>query len=739
MNRTIIEKGKCLIFDAGLPKCYWAEAVSMAAYLINRSYTSTHGKTPDEIYFNKKVNISELKLFGQPVMVHVNNVNRRKLDEKAIKMIFVGYDDQTKGYRCINKSNRKLTISRDVKFLNPSTKPHAKFLDVYSDTGSDDDETDEAEDESYDTPNESTNDENELNGETANNNLSETTNDNEMSVVSTSSQGDEDYIPDETININSRRSEIRTRSKSVTLPSLRLNSHFALFTEPSTVTEALESAEAASWKIAMDDEIKSMINNNTWILEKLPPNRKAIKCKWIFKIKRDANGQISKYKARLVAKGFSQRPGLDFDETFAPVVRYDSIRYLIALAVTNGYTICQMDAVTAFLQGDLNENVYMEQPEKYKDGTNRACKLLKAIYGLKQAGRQWNIKLDAAIRKYGLIKSTADPCIYFDKNIDIIIAIYVDDILIYYRNEEKLQRIKDFLHLNFKMKDLGKAKSCLGMSINQHSNGIDLDQSVYTYDILKRFNMLDSKPVGTPSEIGVKVSIKMLTENNDLTGQVPYREAIGSLIHLANCTRPDISFAVNNTSRFNEKHSSEHWQAVKRIFRYLNGTADFKLHFRSGANDETHAYCDSDWASEPDKRRSCSAHVILKANAAISWFSHRQEIVALSSTEAEYISLSDCVKQVLWIRKLIDELENDQKSIVINMDNDSSIKLSKTDAYSSRTKHIDVRFHHTRHQIDMKTIAVQYCKTAENTADSLTKSVTRDKTMFCNTGMGLGQ
>lgn len=798
MNRTIIEKAKCLLFDAGLPKSYWAEAVSMAVYLINRTYTSTHGKTPHEKFTGEKVDISDLKLFGCPVMVHVPKANRKKLDEKAVKMIFVGYDSETKGYRCINTSNRKLTISRDVKFLDHSMKPAQNYMDSYTiDESEDENKVADTTDDEFCTPNTSSTPKasdatntsinspstsnassaaaiNSGNDSTINNNVdtsnendstitsnvdnnNSTNDDNEETIASDSSENGTqsdgyntslDESETTTTNANDpdyktrartdRRSDIGTRSKTRSVSDLNLISHYALFVEPTTVTEALKSAESESWKKAMESEMESLTCNNTWELVPLPKDRKAIKCKWVFKVKRDANGQTSKYKARLVAKGFSQRPGIDFDETFAPVVRYDSIRYLLALSVTNGYTIDQMDAVTAFLQGDLPESVYMEQAEYFADGTNRVCKLQKAIYGLKQAGRQWNIKLDGAVKKYGLIKSVADPCIYYSSDLNIIIAIYVDDILIFHRNTNDLINIKTFLHSNFKMKDLGKAKSCLGMRINQHESGIDLDQITYVNDILSRFGMADCKPIGTPSDISTKLSVLTINDDNDLTGKVPYREAIGSLIHLANCTRPDIAFAVNDASRFNAKHASEHWQAVKRIFRYLRGTSDYRLQYKRSGNAKTHAFCDSDFASEPDKRRSCSAHVILKANAAITWHSHRQDIVALSSTEAEYISLSDCVKQVLWHRKLINELENNQLQVTIYMDNESSIKLSKNDAYSARTKHIDVRFHHTRHQIEMQTISIEYCKTAENTADALTKPVTKEKTIFCNDQMGLG-
>lgn len=454
-------------------------------------------------------------------------------------------------------------------------------------------------------------------------------------------------------------------------------------------------------------------------------------------MKRDAAGTITKYKARLVAKGFSQRPGIDYKETFSPVIRYDSIRYLLALATKNGYSIEQMDAVTAFLQGKLDEEVYMNQPEGFDDNSGRVCKLIKAIYGLKQASRQWNQKLDTALKSFGFKQSVADPCVYFDNDINIIIAVYVDDFLIFYRNQEQLTAVKKMLHVSFKMKDLGAAQSCLGLRLTQSEGRIELDQSFYIKEILTRFDMHECKPVNTPSNTGIKLSAQMVTNENDLTGKVPYQEAVGSLIHLTNCTRADIAFAVNEVSKFNQKHSQEHWTAVKRIFRYLRGTIDMKVLYTRKESNEMHAFCNSDFATDEDERRSCSAYVILMSNGPISWYSHRQPIIALSSTEAEYIALSDCTKHLLWLRKLTNELEKECSTTVINVDNESTIKLSKSDQYSSRTKHIDVRYHHVRELITSGTVKVQYVNTKLNVADSLTKAVTAEKTAYCREKMGI--
>lgn len=251
------------------------------------------------------------------------------------------------------------------------------------------------------------------------------------------------------------------------------------------------------------------------------------------------------------------------------------------------------------------------------------------------------------------------------------------------------------------MKDLGKAQSCLGIRIRQTKNGIEMDQSAYIKEILERFNMTECIPTGTPSNTSEKLSVTMIKENNDLVGKVPFQEAVVSLLHLTQGTRPDIAFAVNDVSLFNARHSNEHWQAVKRIFRYLKGTIDAKLILHLNGNVKMHAFTDADWASEIDKRRSCSGYVIKMSNAAISWNSKRQPIVALSSTEAEYIALSSTVREVIWLRQLAQELTHDcEDPTVIYCDNQSSIKLAASEAYRPRTKHIDVHFHHTRDKID---------------------------------------
>ncbi|HBK83011.1 MAG TPA: hypothetical protein DDZ41_05345, partial [Flavobacterium sp.] len=709
MNRTIVERAKCMLHDAQLSKDYWAEAVNMATYLINRT-VNTHcpEKTPEEIWSGKKIDLSDLKVFGSPVMVHIPKEKRKKWDYKSSKQIFVGYDSQSKGYRCIDPVNKKLQIARDVIIMEKHDI-HQIIMDSVREV-----ETQTHNNEML-----------ELKTEPEVTTIDQTVDTSDDEEITTAEQtvdnADDEYEPDETV-VKIQRSPYKTRAKSKS--SYSYNSlNYACFVQPENVEEALHSEDSENWKLAMQDEIKSHEINNTWSLVKLPPNRKAIKTKWVFKVKQNEKGEVERYKARLVAKGYGQRYGIEYTETYSPVVRYVSIRYLIALAVQKGYNIHQMDVTTAFLQGDIEEEIFMEQPEGYHDGSNKVCRLNRSIYGLKQAGRQWNLKLDSRLKTYGLNKSKCDPCIYYSNDQSIIIAIYVDDFLIFHNNQDKLSQLKKFLSENFQMKDLGEAKYCLGLNITQKKGSFEIDQIKYVNEILKRFGMEDCKPIGTPRDVNQK--FKPATDDT-MIKDVPYQEAIGSLLYLAQATRPDIAFAVNDLSRYNLKHNTSHWQGVKRIIRYLKGTSQYKLKYTNEDIDDMCAFSDADWASQEEDRRSCTGFIIKMAGGAIRWGSKRQPVVALSSTEAEYIALSATVREIIWLKNFANEINSKcSNPSVVHCDNQSAIKLGMCDGFRPRTKHIDTRYHHIREQIQSKNIEVRYISTKLMSADSLTKPVTK--------------
>lgn len=735
MNRTLTEKTRCLLFDANLPKVYWAEAMNMAAYLTNRSVcASLMNRTPEEVFTGNKMNLSNLRIFGSAVMVHIPKANRKKLDAKSQKLIFVGYDSETKGYRCIDTATRKLTVSRDVIFHEDSAKQMVS-LDFDSNSESDSEiESDLNDDTTRErVPSGETNPDEIGGSSTPNSTLTHTEETTAISPI-------DDHLHDPDFATRAQteeKGELRTSERQKKQFRPFQSNMFALMIEPVTVREAQESQEAEKWKKAMGEEIQSHATNQTWSLVELPKGKKPIKSKWVFKIKESSVSNDVRFKARLVAKGYSQRPGIDYEETFAPVVRHASLRILFALTVKFNLSIYQMDAITAFLQGDLSETIFMEQPEGFSDGTAKVCLLNKAVYGLKQAGRAWNLKLNDALLKFNLKRSKLDPCIYYNSALKLFVAIYVDDFLIFYDSVEVLNKLKADLHTAFNMKEIGEAKECLKIRIKRGSNAIEIDQTPYIQQLIVRYGLQDVKPSKTPGDANTKLSIRQITADNDVTGKVPYQELIGSLLYLAQGTRPDISFAVNDASRFNKQHCTEHWEAVLRILKYCKGTMHAKLVYRT-RSEELHAFSDADWASDIDKRRSCTGYVVMMSGAAITWRSQRQETVAQSSTEAEYLALSTTVKEMAWVTQFVDELCNtNTKPITVYCDNQSAIKLGAVEAFRERTKHIDVRHHHIRERVEENAIKLQYISTNEMTADALTKPLTGEKTQKFAAKMGL--
>lgn len=717
MNRTIIERAKCMLADSELGKQFWAEAVHHAAFLINRSLNRTVGSvTPEEIWSGKQPDFTNLKLFGRRVMVHVPKVKRRKWDNKAVEMIFVGYADTQKGFRCFDESKRRVVVSRDVDFMQPNAaKMSAKVMvDV-----DDDDEGDVEPSDAVGVDNTS--------GDIENNE-----DDAFDDAIS-----DPDYQPTDAVALP-RDGDLR-RSERSREPIVRYNplSYLACDREPNdpaTVREALDGNNGENWKEAMRSELASLDKNGTWELVELPVERKAIKTKWVFKTKRADDGSVVRYKARLVAKGCAQKYGVDYTETYSPVVRYTSIRILIALAAQRGLRIDQMDAVTAYLQGDLDAEIYTLQPDGFNDGSGRVCKLKKAMYGLKQSGRQWNKCLDEALLSFGLAKSMLDPCVYYTKDNSLIIAIYVDDFLIFWRDAAVRDELKKKLSEKFQMKDMGQAKTCVGISIRFEDDGITIGQSTYAKEILARFGMADCKAASTPTDTSQKLSAKMV-QPGDVSIDVPFQEAVGSLLFLVQGTRPDLAFAVSDVSRFNKSHGVAHWTAVKRILRYLKGTIEYRIKYKF-SNEPINGFVDADWASDVDERRSCTGWLFKLAGGAVSWSCKRQKTVALSTAEAEYMAMASATQETVWLTQFLHSFKI-VGGILLRGDNQSALDIAREDAFRQNTKHISIRYHFIREKVQSGAIVLDYVPTDENVADCLTKGVGVNKLQFCITAMGI--
>ncbi|KAJ9556386.1 hypothetical protein OSB04_011000 [Centaurea solstitialis] len=439
--------------------------------------------------------------------------------------------------------------------------------------------------------------------------------------------------------------------------------------------------DAAFWKEAIDDELSSILENNTWVLSDLPPGFKPLGCKWIFKKKMKVDGTIDKFKARLVIQGFRQKPGIVYFDTYAPVARISTIRLLIALAAIHKLVVHQMDVKTAFLNGELDEEVYMKQPEGFvPSNEHKVCKLVKSLYGLKQAPKQWHQQFDEVILSSGFKLNQSDKYVYsrFDSSgSGVIICLYVDDMLIFGTDQLQVDETKSLLSSKFAMKDLGEADVILGIRIKRVDKGIALTQSHYVEKILKKINYSDCSPVSTPMD----PSVKLMPNKGMAISQLEYSQAIGWLMYAMTSTRPDIAYAVGRLGRYTSNPSTQHWQAIQRVFKYLKGTMDYGLYYL-GYPSVLEGYSDASWITHVEEdHSSTTGWVFLLGGGAISWASKKQTCITNSTMESEFVALAAAGKEAESLRNLIYEIPLWSKPIApISIHCDSAVTLAK--AYS---------------------------------------------------------
>ena len=491
----------------------------------------------------------------------------------------------------------------------------------------------------------------------------------------------------------------------------------------------------------MKAELKSMHLRGVFRAAKLPRGQGAIGTKWVFKIKRKADGSVEKYKARLVAKGFKQKYGIDYTETFSPVVKYVTLRMVIAITKYFDWPLDQLDVVTAFLYGVMKEKVYCVIPEGVEmDGDFDCLELVKAIYGLKQASRVWNETFDEFVCSIGFEVSAFDPCLYI-KVVDghcVLVLVYVDDVLVTGSSLELIAQTKSDLKTRFEMTDSGKCTFVLGIELVDGSDGsVTMCQRRYVNDILKRFGMDECKATTSP----VDLSTRLVASSEAAKIDVPFREAVGALMHLTTATRPDIAYAVGYVSRFMENPQQEHWTAVKRIFRYLQGTKSHGLRFQPSDKIDFRGYSDADWAGDHADRKSTSGYTFMLMGAPVSWGSKKQSSVSLSTSEAEYIALSLAIQEGKWVHRLLCEIlaaaNEPGPDLVIREDNQSCIKMTKNPVNHGRAKHIDIKYHHIRDEVKRGEVQLEYCETSVMMADIMTKGLSGPRHKDLTTALGI--
>jgi hypothetical protein len=494
------------------------------------------------------------------------------------------------------------------------------------------------------------------------------------------------------------------------------------------------------WMAAADSEYNSLMENKTWRLVQLPLGRTAIGCRWVFRAEYDSDGRVNRFKAGLVAKGYAQKYGIDYNETFSPVVHFSSKRTLFAFAVQNNMVIHQMDVVTAFLNGRLDEDIYLRQREGYVQSGKEdlVCKLEKSLYGLKQSPRCWNRALQEKLEKLGFTKVFADPCVYVKKEDTlIIIAVHVDDLIILVENVQEMEEMKRVLKVEFKMTDMGELQYYVGVSVVQdkQNNRLWLHQRQYINKIIVKFGKAEAKTVAKPADVNVKlIKEDRVSKPVDPT---QYQSIIGSLLHLAVATRPDIAYAMGVLSKFCAKPLEAQLTPAKRVLRYLKGTENLGLKYDGSTNKSLMVYSDADWAGDLHDRHSTGGNALIMASGAVTWSSKKQPTVALLTAEAEYVALSFATQETIWLCQLLGDIGQPlAEATVIYEDNQAAISIAKNPVSHARTKHIDTRYYFICEQLH-RVIALEYDPTTEMVADILTKSLSKFQFMKLRYALGL--
>lgn len=724
--RTTVEAARAMIYAKDLNVNLWAEAINSAVYILNRTSTSTvKNKTPWELWYGKQVTFNHLHVFGSEVYVHIPKEKRRKLDAKAKKCLFVGYDNYVKGFRVFDTKTNTIEIARDVKFL----------LNEFSTSSDENSKGEEGQHDDEDkfatiisTNNQETNHEILQQKQNDDNQGASTQQVRSTQIVQQRQKNFADIDEDNILDTRMR--------PRVSMSMMACMAAFDIDNEPKNFDEAVKSQSKVEWQRAMEDEFDSLIKNKTWILVDKPEKQKVIDNKWVFKIKRNPNGSVVRYKARLVARGFNQQHGIDYEETFSPVVRFTSIRTMLSIAAKNRYTVKQFDVTTAFLYGDLEEEVYMKQPIGFSDNSDRVCKLQKSLYGLKQSSRCWNIKFKTFIEEFGFVATESDPCVFISSKSDdiVILAIYVDDGLIMGNNERDIDAVIEHLQKKFEVKTM-ELGCFLGIEIKQMNNGsIFIHQAAYAHKVLSKFEMNECKPVTVPADPN-----QVLHNFNDSEqASYPYRQLVGSLLYLAMATRPDIAFAISNVSRYLERPTTVHITAAKRILKYIKGTIDHGILYKNECDNKIIGYSDADYAGCLETRRSTTGFAFLIAGGVVSWCSKRQNSVSMSTTESEYVAASEAVMELTWLQRLVNELCYGQfRTAHFFMDNQSAEKLVKNPVFHKRTKHIDTRYHFIREKYKGGLFKLDYVGTEEQMADLFTKALPRKRFVFFRVKLGI--
>ena len=729
-----------VLHQSGLEGKFWEYAFGYVNYLHNR-LPNAEGKSAYEEFCGKKPSLPEPAPFGCLVHARKPPRSRRKMESRVDECVMLGHCPSTKkGYYLLGPDNR-VVVRKDVTIF-PHVFPFAKSqgsgirrtVQKKPGLAHVTRERDPGDQKQQNAAGQEEKDQDEKGQEGG---------------------GDSSESDDHPQEHQPRRSGRRNQGHPVPRlgrwdnPSYanRGNQERAHFTfsadpdpDPSSYKEAMESADSKQWEKAVQEELQSHEENATWSIERPPRGEKVIGARWVFKKKRNRDGDVVRFKARLVAKGFSQVEGVHYKETFAPTLKFNSLRLVLSIAAQRGWTINQLDVKTAFLIPELpeDEQIYMKIPDgvliqeeeiEDEEAQELALKLQRSLYGLKQAPRHWNEDLHNTLTKFEYNRSEFDPCVYIktDQNGRLVscVLVYVDDCLILGPDSEA-KKIKAQLMSEYKMTDGGVPSWFLGLAVDydKEKGELHLSQEAYVERLLESHGMSNAASVKTPAATKrlAKAEDQPTQEEEEYMNSFPYRQVVGSLLYLTCATRPDIAFAVQQLGRHVNNFRQEHWKAAKRVLRYLKGTSDFGITYtRSKTLMPPEGFADADFAQDEETRRSVGGYVFMMNGGPVSWLCKQQSIVARSSAEAELIALDDAVREALWQRKSLPELGFPEAPTVIHEDNQSCIAIATNTRFTSATKHISTRYFAVRHHLASGEIKLEYCPTTEMIADIFTK------------------
>ncbi|KAM0001405.1 putative RNA-directed DNA polymerase [Helianthus debilis subsp. tardiflorus] len=746
-HRHVVETGLTLLAQSNTPRRFWSFAFETAVYLINRLPSRTcSNKSPFELIFKRSPDYSFLRVFGCQCFPYLRPYNHHKMDFRSTPCVFLGYSPIHHGYRCLDLDTERVYIARHVRFnehffpftptSTPPTQPYPYFssfpsptLPIPTTSSSPDSHTSPSQPHSPTSP-----------AHFEPTQTAQTTSPPEPAQTTHSASQSE---PSQSAQTETAQTAPSTRPRPANLrqnpkpPNRYTPSSYHTSTgpspclEPTSFTVANKSPE---WRQAMAEEFDALVKNGTWSLVPYVKNTNVIDSKWVYRLKTDQNGKVIRHKARLVAKGFNQRPGVDFQETFSPVIKASTIRVVLSLAVTNQWSLRQLDIQNAFLHGDLQETVYLRQPAGFVDKSrpDHVCLLHKSLYGLKQAPRAWFQRLSAALCQLGFSGSKTDPSLFIMKSRGtlVYVLVYVDDIIVTGNNNKAVNDVISRLSTSFAVKDLGDLHYFLGIEIIPHGRNIILSQRKYISELITKTGLSECKSVSSPMSTS---QILALGDSPALSDPTKYRQTVGALQYVC-LSRPDITFAVNKVCQFMHAPTENHWSAVKRILRYLNGTSHFGLFIRHNSGSSLQAFTDvnwqtnlkafsdADWAGCPDDRRSTGGFAIYLGSNLISWNARKQRTVSRSSTESEYKALADTVAELTWLEALLTELGILTNSTpTLWCDNLGATYLSANPVFKARTKHVEVDFHFVREKVAQGKLKVQFINTNDQIADIFTK------------------